>query len=235
MAKAKAVSATPSLIGAIGVSVLLPGLVLVILPHLAQAMLYGALAWAAAVIVKIAVSLFPGAKRIMAAGKTGAAVWGAFSGLAELGLLGYLMLEGVVSTGAASAAATGIGAASLEIVYVLAEGVITDIRHPDPAKYQAWLRGARRSLWVANIIFIERSAATILHVGTRGLLAISIGQILLFPIMIAMVSFAVVDGLATYGAVRKWNWFNPILCRLFCQFVLLAGALNLTLFVLYAM
>lgn len=235
LANPKVVSATPSLIGAIVVCVLLPSLILVMLPHLAQAMLYGALAWAAAVIVKVAVSLVPGAKHIIAAGKIGAAIWGAFSGLAELGFLSYLMIEGLVSKDAAGGAAAGIGAASLEIVYLLANGVVEDIRRPDPARYQAWLRGARRSLWVANMIFIERSAATMLHVGTRGLLALSLSQKLLLPIMIAIITFAAVDGLATYGAVRKWNWFNPILCRRFFQFILLAGAFNLALFALYAM
>ena len=227
------VFAVTSLIATVAMAILFPALIVGMFPNATAGLAFGALAWSAALVVKLAVGRIPGVARFRAGGKAGAAIWGLFSGLAELGFLAVFIAAGMVPRDAIGIIAAGLGAASLEIVYILAEGVISDFRQPDNARYLAWLRGARRSLWVANMIFIERFATTILHVGTRGLLAVSMNQMIVLPVTVAMLSFGAVDGVATYGISRKWNWYNPIRCRRFYQFVLLVGLLNLALFAWY--
>ncbi|MEO1044259.1 MAG: hypothetical protein AAFX04_02330 [Pseudomonadota bacterium] len=159
------------------------------------------------------------------AGRWGCATWGAISGVFELGF--FLITAALLAspnslTGGAWA---GLGAAIAELAYLLAMG----IWYPDDdqeARIAAWQRGARRSAWVRNIFLVERSSASLIHIGTRMLATLALISHTIWPLLIALASFTLVDGVATYGVKAKWNWFNPILCRAFYKFVFLCGLMN---------
>lgn len=204
-------------------------------PELLTAAFVGAGTWVAALAVKHAFGFIKPVARIGAAGKTGASAWGAFSSAAELGAHALAVSAGFLQAGVVAGAAAGIGVACIEIIYVLAVGVIADLRNPDPAKLESWRRGARRSGWVEHMLFIERASAAALHVGARALVGASLAGAGWVFAGIAFVLFAAVDGVATYGAARRWNWFNPVLCRRYYSFVIASGGVTLVLSALAAL
>ncbi|MDE0922921.1 hypothetical protein [Aurantimonas coralicida] len=175
----------------------------------------GGAAWGLAVAGKLLLARVRFARRLMKAGVAGAGLWGLASGLAELGVLAAIASSGWLPLQLEVAAICGLGAAGFEIVFILVTGAIEDYRHPDPDKLARWLAGARRSLWVAYMGAIERIDATALHVMTR----IAVFDAMIAqewaPALAALGLFALVDGAATYGASRDWDWFEPRICRAF--------------------
>ena len=110
--------------------------------------------------------------------------------------------------------AFGAGAGSAEAGYVLGIGIIWPQR--DPAELAAWFKGATVSWCVRYAVPIERLFALIGHVGARGLLYVALmDRSWLGPLwgLCAVVSFAMIDGVAVYGHLRRWPWHDPAICR----------------------
>jgi len=182
----------------------------------------GGAAWALAVTGKLLLARVRFARRLMKAGVAGAGLWGLASGIAELGVLAAIATSGWLPLQLEVAAICGLGAAGFEIVFIVVTGAIEDYRHPDPDKLARWLAGARRSLWVAYMGAIERIDATALHVMTRIAVFDAMITQARTPALVALGLFALVDGAATYGASRDWDWFEPRICRAF--YLTISGA-----------
>ena len=61
--------------------------------------------------------------------------------------------------------------------------------------------------WVPVMIgFVERSVATSLHIACRGLVALGIGTARVWPMAIAFVLFAAVDGFAMWCLRSRWEF-----------------------------
>lgn len=209
-------------------------------PTLLRALAVGAASWAVAVGVKHAVARTARAREVQRAGAWGAAAWGSLSGVLELGALAAAFGAGLMPATVAHGVAAGIGAAALEVFYLVTAGIASAAREtpaPEGAAHPravAWEGGARRSWIVANMLLVERVVAGVVHVGTRGLVAGSIAGAGMVPAIVALLTFTAVDGVATYGAAHGWNWFEPQVAGRYYLFVLLAGAGNLALLALAA-
>lgn len=186
----------------------------------------GGMAWGAGVAVKLLLARVSSIQKTMKAGAVGAALWGMISGFAEIGALWIVVAADLLPLQAQAGIACGFGAASFEIFYLIVVGAIEEHRHPDPAKYHRWEAAARKSYWVANIGIIERSGATVIHVVARWSLFVGLAHAAIIPVANAVLSITLVDGLATYGVARKWDWFNPRTCRAFYLSVFGAGAVG---------
>lgn len=107
----------------------------------------------------------------------------------------------------------GVGAGSVEAVYVLILGLFYKDREVDIVE---WEEGAVASLCVRYMAPIERFFALIGHIGSRGLIyaalqTAGVGKSLIWIFAVAL--FAGVDGVAAYGVMRRWNWASPPICR----------------------
>ncbi|WP_206064805.1 hypothetical protein [Nitratireductor mangrovi] len=184
-------------------------------PDSAVPMGVGALAWVFALVLKVVVNRTPQAERLSRRGPGGAALAGLVSGVSELGVLWLAVAAGMAEATLQSGLWCGIGAAAVEVAYLVITGVR---RRHDPElrrQHRVWLRGAAASRVVAHMFAIERALATLIHVASRVLVMASISLGVVWPVLLALLAFTAVDGTATYGAVHRWNWCRPTTARRF--------------------
>ncbi|MEI9989609.1 MAG: hypothetical protein WDM86_06190 [Rhizomicrobium sp.] len=223
-------SGLPSLFGTLALMIVPPLALGFAAPSAGPCLAIGAASWAVAVAVKFGLMRLSGVRRRVEAGIAGAAAWGLFSAVDELGLLAAAVLWSGVRPDASGIVAFGIGASSSEIAFVLASGIAERLRGLDPQVLEAWLAGARLSPWVRHMLFIERLGATLGHVGSRGLVYLAIAGGPAWAAAPAIAAFALVDGVAIRGRSRKWNWFDPATARRFYAMTLATGAAELAAF-----
>lgn len=182
----------------------------------------GALAWLAAVAAKVVLSgllhLALGTSRPRRA----AALQGLLSAATELGAAAVCLLELLPRGSALHAAAFGAGAAGLELGWLL---VAATVEAAEAARGDA----AAAPWHVRWTFVIERAAAALGHVGSRGLVWLALGGPA-WPAAVATLSFAAVDGVATLGVLEQWDWLDPRRWRRFYGFVAAVGAGELLLF-----
>ena len=160
-----------------------------------------------------------------------AASQGLLSAVLELGCAA-LYLWRMKDADINSVLAFGVGAGAAEILYVV---VVGSLAKRDPAREAAWAGAARKSLCVRYQVPIERCFALIGHVGSRGLVYVGLhvgmpgGSILLLA---ALVFFTLIDGVATYGHLSGWDWFDPAQCRYVHGFFATVSLLELVLFLI---
>lgn len=193
-------------------------------------MMMGASTWALAVAGKLSLAKLECTRALMRRGAIGAGAWGFVSAASELGATAVAVIVLAGPENAAQIAALGFGAALIEIVYVLGTGITEDPRKREAAVAQ-WIVGARRSRIVRNMLFIERLSASLGHVGSRGLVCLSLAGAGPLPAALGTGLFALIDGLAIYGRQRDWNWCEPSVARRFYAVCLLAGGLELGSFI----
>jgi hypothetical protein len=193
--------------------------------------LFGAVTWGIAVALKkpLAVQLN---KWLKNSSRTYvSASQGLLSAVLELGCAA-LYLWRMKGADIYSVLGFGVGAGAAEVVYVL---VVGSLAKRDQEREAAWAAAARESLCVRYQVPIERFFATIGHVGSRGLVYVGLhvaipgGLILLLG---ALVFFTVVDGVATYGHLCRWDWSNPVICRSVHGFFATVSLLEFTVFLI---
>lgn len=173
----------------------------------------GGLLWGASVALKGL--LFPGLNRAaeLQPIATRAAWQGSLSAAFELGAAAVYFAF-VAHLSLSQVAAFGIGAGCTEAAYVLGLGLFGP--KPSAAVLETWMRGARLSWCVRYSIAAERLFAVIGHSGSRGLIYVGLNTSSAFAagwIAAAFLLFALIDGVAVYGHLRDWNWFDPAVCR----------------------
>lgn len=192
-------------------------------PPAIQAMAVGAAAWALALLLKMLVNGTGPVVRATRRGTPGAALAGFVSGVSEMGVLYLAAIAGLVTASIANGLWTGIGASVAEIAYLISVGMLKR-NEPETLKQQRiWLRGARSSRLVRHIFAVERLLATVLHVACRVLVLATVASGSLVPLVMALGFFVIVDGTATYGVVRRWNWCRPRTARRFYAFLTAAA------------
>ena len=201
--------------------------------------LAGAAAWALGLLVKLPLTAWvPWVKQWMGsknAPRFGyaalAVVTGLLSGLAELGIA-FLVLYLLVPLGnVTTLIAFGVSAGSTEVLYVL---LILTPREVQKALESGALRlkaqGSPSPLGVALWPVLERAYATVIHTTTRGLVAASILGSDPLPGLLGLLAFTLVDGAASFGDFREWNWQDARILRRFHAFGLGIAASGVVLF-----
>ena len=200
----------------------------------------GAAAWALGLLVKFPLTAWiPRVKSWMGskdAPRPGyaalAVVAGLLSGLAELGLALSVLYLLVPLGDATTLIAFGVSAGSTEVFYVL---LILAPREAQKALESGALRRKAQasppplgSVVLGSIL--ERAYATVIHTTTRGLVAISILGSDPLPGLLGLLAFTLVDGAASFGDFRGWNWQDARILRRFHAFGLGVAALGVVWF-----
>jgi hypothetical protein len=215
----------------VALAVLVPAAVVAWSGDASSYLLAGAVAWALAVALKIYGTKLAGRitdLRIPALWR--AAASGAWSATTELGfaLLVFLLFPGPLPL--LNVFAVGLGAASAEILYLAVIGASRHRQTPGPPP--EWIEGAKRSYLVQHTFLIERLLASAGHVAARALIYLAASTHILTPGLLAFAAFAGIDGVAQYGHLREWNWFNPATAAYYYGGVLAAVSVEVFVFFL---
>lgn len=194
-------------------------------------LLIGLLCWTGAVAIKASVGILVAkfSEKAFTSKRIQSTIWGLWSSFCELGATVAVILFFKPFPGLLEAIALGTGAGAFEVLFVLgaiyfeSRGKKEDSNTAPPGN--AFLR------W--STVF-ERIFALIGHVGTRGLIWVSLVSGNPLPTLLAVITFSIVDGLATYGIAMKWDWKDPRICLRFQGFVAFLSIVELALFLLLA-
>jgi hypothetical protein len=223
-------SSRPALVGTLILMVAPAALIVCIAPTSARYVLFGAASWAVAVLAKIGIAKHSAIRRPSVGSEVRAFVWGLLSGLIELTSTAAVIWAFLETISANDVVALGIGVSSAEIIYILVVAMNSRDRMKNDQALEKWSAGAKRSLCVRYMLFIERLSAFLVHVGTRGLIYLALIHHHLWPAAVALLSFAVVDGMAVYGKFKCWYLYYPMVANPFYAFATLIGICDSFLF-----
>jgi len=194
----------------------------------------GAVAWAAAVLLKAVLGIGVDAlsRRLLTARRSQAAVWGFWSAVCELGVATAVVIAGDV-TRVADVVALGVGAGADEVVFVVASAVLSPQKAPlaSPGESSSAQHGLQSDWVVEWNGVLERFSTMCGHVGSRGLVWLGVQAWVYAPaLLLSVATFALVDGVATFGVRANWNWSDPGVARRFQSFLVVVGAFELAVF-----
>lgn len=167
----------------------------------------GALAWGTAIPLKFFTAWL--ADRWITADRPyiHASSLGLLSATTELGAAAFFFSLGTLSNPVLTniiAYAIGAGCTETLIVFVYA-----CIEKKPEETLARWIEAAKMSVWVRHILLVERLVAVGGHLGARSLVCLAIYAQFPFLAAVAVLTFAVTDGLADFGEIKKWDWFSP--------------------------
>lgn len=187
--------------------------------------LAGALAWALSVAVKIVAA---GGVHALTDTRVPdslyAALQGAVSAVSELGAAALAFALVLSGGSVASVVAFGSGAGILEAALLLAAARAQNGADEASSTAAPRVEGIQRHGFV-----VERVAALLGHIGSRGLIWVGLHGPA-WPLAFALVTFAAVDGVASYGHRREWDWMAPAVWWRFNTFTLGVALVELLVF-----
>ena len=199
-------------LGATAALAVVPPLLLRYSYHVAWRYLFwGGLTWLVSILIKFTLASL--VHRLLPQKHPGlyASTLGFLSALSELGVAGFVF-QWYLNDGAniPSIIAFAMGAGCTEILFVLAPNLLA---RTSDAQIATWVAGARQSMVVRHLLFIERLIALVGHIGSRGVVCVAIAEDFLWAAFVVLVTFALTDGLTVYGDVMQWNWHEPRVCH----------------------
>lgn len=194
----------------------------------------GAAAWAIALGIKIPLIILTDrileSEIIPSDSKLTALLNGMVSAIAELGISAFCFFVIFPNIPFVDIVGFGAGASSIEILLISTYVMIIKDQQ-NSAKIEVWSAGAKKSQCVRYMTIIERIVALIGHVGSRGLVYLSIFYDHPDLAVVAFIAFSATDGIANYGKTKKWNWFDPKTCKQFYCLLFLIGLIEICIFV----
>ncbi|HZL72168.1 MAG TPA: hypothetical protein VFC86_06900, partial [Planctomycetota bacterium] len=156
--------------------------------------------------------------------KIQAAMWGAWSALAELGLVAAFFAWISKPADAGNAVGLGVGAGVFEVVILVGISLLSDDESP--------AKDAPPGDWFVRWSgVIERTHSIVGHAATRGLVWAAFRSWPLFPAaLLGFATFAVTDGVAKYGSSKGWNWTDPRVARRAQAFFAIVSVLEAAIF-----
>lgn len=146
---------------------------------------------------------------------------GLLSALAEMGVAWYALEQARTTPTLPDILTFAAAAGSVEALALLVWGLFSQ---PDPETLTRWEAGAAGSRIVRHQFAIERGLAWLGHLGSRGLFTVGWLYAGWWPCAIAVATFALNDGLASYGHAMGWNWTTAeILKRYYGVTTILVG------------
>lgn len=188
----------------------------------------GATAWGAAVVMKVIlagpVSAF--FERLTTNKFRQCLGWGLWSAACELGIAAVIFLAAGPFPRIGNALGFGISAGCAEVLFTLALGLAS------AGKEETQPSAGPDETFVSWSGVIERLLATAGHIASRGLVWTGLQSWPLAPgLALAFATFALVDGVATYGVDSKWDWTDPGTARRFYGFVAAITVLEVVAFI----
>jgi hypothetical protein len=186
--------------------------------------------WAVSVGIKfVATDLLElaGVRRFQPAWR--ALVHGLVSALCELGAAAVAFVWLLPPNTALHAAAFGAGAGWTEMLAILILGLRTAGRGSASAPDPASKAGSDLPQHVQWTFVVERGLTLIGHLGSRGLVWL-LARGFVWCGVLALATFTLVDGLASYGKFRKWDWLAISCWKRFYGFLAVIGALEVGVF-----
>lgn len=185
----------------------------------------GAIVWAISVAAKIPLARFlhEGLGK-SATPETRGAAHGVLSAACELSCAAVCFVWFLPDGSAWTAAAFGAGAGWIEAVALLIPSIRSGAAGPksdEPPWHVRWT------------FLIERTGAVMGHTGSRGLIWLAVIRNPWFALPAGM-GFVIVDGLAVYGLVKKWEWLEWETWSRFYGAVTTISVLDLLLFIAFA-
>lgn len=183
---------------------------------------YGFLVWISSVGIKIVLA-WQGNLLLSKSGLLAKAITnGIISAVSELGLAALaLIFIGTTNVDIPDIMLYAVSAGVTELLVISIYGMF-EKREPETVK--KWEISAKHCFLARNLFPIERMVALIGHIGSRGLVGIAIIKGYLWPITVALITFSTTDGLANYGVLKNWDWFNGTILK---NFLLATGSLAL--------
>jgi hypothetical protein len=153
-----------------------------------------------------------------------AALQGVVSAVSELGAAALAFAVVLPVGGVGAVVAFGVGAGTLEAALLFAAARVQTGADEAPTPAAPGVEGVQRHGFV-----VERVAALLGHVGSRGLIWVGVHGPA-WPLAFALATFAAVDGVASYGHRREWNWMAPAVWWRFNAFTLGVALVELLVF-----
>jgi hypothetical protein len=197
----------------LAISTLGPVAVVTYRPYSSLYLFMGAAAWVIAVGVKrqgLGLIAKAGSWKRLSREWRGVSV-GMWSGFTELGLTLLFFLVLLRWLDFFRVLVFGFGVATAEALFLIWIGYLHRSRSLQPP--EASVEPGTQSFVVRNMFLIERVLATGIHILSRTLIYESITVSSLLLGLFSFRVFSVVDGVAHYGHLSKWNWLLPKTAR----------------------
>ena len=180
--------------------------------------LLGAGAWAVAVVVTAG----PGAglwmllEKARVSPRPKAALWGVWSAICELGAAAVVFTRVAEFPAFVDAIGFGVGAGAVEAAITMCAAAVARKAAEDPVTgFMAWSG------------VLERALASVGHIASRGLVWVGLQAWVLSPaLVVAGATFAIVDGIASYGSEAEWDWTDPATLKWFYGVVAVVTAIE---------
>jgi hypothetical protein len=183
---------------------------------------YGVMVWIISVGIKI-VFAWHGNLLLSKSGLlTKAITNGIISAVSELGLAALVLIFiGATNVDIPDIMLYAVSAGVTELLIISIYGMF-EKREPETVK--KWEISAEHCFLARYLFPVERLVALIGHIGSRGLVGIAIIKGYVWPVAVALITFSTTDGLANYGVLKNWDWFNRTILK---NFFLATGCLAL--------
>src|ERR1019366_7285099 len=209
----------------------LPAILVVRFDASAGVIVSGAVMWGVSQAVKIPAHLMASRWLSRKLPKAAwAAIRGVVSAVSELAPSALCLVFFLPFLSLPSIVGFGVGASGAEILFVLAARFARRRKGRSKSRIDIGAAHTGRSPYVRYFFLVERTAALLLHIGSRCLVYTSLSQHTPWAGIWALISFSLVDGLAAYGKLRGWNWLDARISGGFFGFTFVVGASDLALF-----
>jgi hypothetical protein len=145
-----------------------------------------------------------------------ATVGGVVSALTELGAAAWFLRRARLRLPAAVAFGAGVGV--FEVLFVLTIGWLEGLEYPLPPE--------GRFAFVDGLFLLERFLALVGHTASRLMIYVGVRHRAWSPVLIALLLFSLVDGVAAYGVLAEWDWSDNALRARFLLFVAVIGTVE---------
>lgn len=173
----------------------------------------GALSWVIGLLVKVPLDGLVDylLKQRPAAARASAS--GLVSAVSELGVAAAVFVTAQPPADPLNAILTfAVAGGVTEAALLLA---LIPFQRPEQRVVESWVSHAKASRLIRYQMFVERTITLAGHIGARGLFIVAIHARVWPLLALPVLTFAAVDGLASYGFHVGWDWCEPGRARRF--------------------
>lgn len=148
-------------------------------------------------------------------------VGGLNSAIWELGMAAVFLRGRSLST--PNVLAFGVGIGAFEVLFVIAIGLLSLLGDEGVAAGDHATMAAELGLL---FFVLERGITLVGHVASRVLVYVALRHRALLPLAVALATFSIVDGVASYGWAAGWDWEDSATLGILYLFLIAVGAIE---------